>query len=329
MTATAQRAQTYRDAVGSALADEMRSDPSVLLLGEDVGAAGGVFKATGGLLEEFGPVRVRDTPISEQAIIGGAMGAAMLGWKPVAEIMFADFAGVCYDQIANQLAKHSFLTGMQVSMPVTIRLANGAGLGFGSQHSQAVENWFLGEPGLKICVPSFAADAYALLRQAVQDPGPVLFFEHKGLYPRRDDEGVPVAAGPHGAAVVRAGGDVTIVATQVALRSVLEARPELQRLGIDAEIIDLRWLRPLDLDTVLKSVVKTSRLLCVQEGEAMGGWGEHVVTEVVRSGFSYLDAPPTLLASPPVPLPYAGNLEKRWMPGAEKIVSAAQALTRW
>lgn len=323
---TAQRSRTYRDAICSALADEMRSDPAVLLLGEDVGAAGGVFKATGGLLEEFGPVRVRDTPISEQAIIGGAMGAAMLGWKPVAEIMFADFAGVCFDQIANQLAKHSFLTGMQVSMPVTIRLANGAGLGFGAQHSQAVENWFIGEPGLKICVPSFAEDAYTLLRQAVQDPGPVLFFEHKGLYAKRDDQDVPAPTGPHGAAVVRPGTDLTIVATQAALHSVLEARPELDRLGIDAEIIDLRWLRPLDMDTVLKSVVKTSRLLCVQEGEAMGGWGEHVVTETARSGFNYLDAPPTLLASPPVPLPYAGNLEKLWMPSAEKVVSAAQAL---
>ena len=326
---TAGRSWTYRDAIRSALADEMRSDPAVLLLGEDIAAAGGVFKVTNGLLEEFGPVRVRDTPISEQAIIGGAMGAAMLGWKPVAEIMFADFAGVAYDQIANQLAKHSFLTGMQVSMPVTIRLANGAGLGFAGQHSQAVENWFIGEPGLKICVPSFAADAYTLLRQAIQDPSPVLFFEHKGLYPRRDDEGLPAVAGPHGAVVVRPGGDVTIVATQAALRCVVEARPELERLGVDAEIIDLRWLRPLDIDAVLKSVVKTSRLLCVQEGEAMGGWGEHVVTEVVRSGFGYLDAPPTLLASPSVPLPYAGGLEKRWMPSAEKVVTAVQALVQW
>lgn len=326
---TAQRSWTYRDAIRAALADELRADPKVLLLGEDVAAAGGVFKVTNGLLDEFGPVRIRDTPISEQAIIGGAIGAAMLGWKPVAEIMFADFAAVAYDQIANQLAKHSFLTGMQVSTPVTVRLANGAGLGFAGQHSQAVENWFIGEPGLKICVPSFAADAYTLLRQAIQDPAPVLFFEHKSLYPRRDDEGVPAPAGPHGAAVVRAGGDITIVATQAGLRSVLEARPELERLGVDAEIIDLRWLRPLDMGTVLKSVVKTSRLLCVQEGDAMGGWGEHVVAEVARSGFSHLDAPPTLLASPPVPLPYAGGLEKLWMPSPEKVVTAVQELVRW
>lgn len=328
MTTTAKSSWTYRDAIRAALADEMRADPAVVLLGEDIAAAGGVFKVTGGLLEEFGPVRVRDTPISEQAIIGGATGAAMLGWKPVAEIMFADFAGVCFDQIANQLAKHSFLTGMQVSTPVTIRLANGAGLGFAGQHSQAVENWFLGEPGLKICVPSFAGDAYGLLRKAIQDPGPVLFFEHKALYARRDGD-EPVAASPEGAAVVREGNDITIVAAQHGLRCAVEAGPELARRGVDAEIIDLRWLRPFDGEAVLKSVQKTSRLLCVQEGEAMGGWGEHVVTEIVRTGFGHLDAPPSLLASPPVPLPYASPLEQWWMPSAERITEAAQALAEW
>jgi len=215
---------TYREGVIRALEEELERDDRVLLLGEDVGAAGGVFQATAGLFERFGPRRVRDTPISEQAIVGCALGASVTGLRPVAEIMFADFAGVCFDQIANQLAKYRYMTGGQTAVPVTIRMANGGGVGFAAQHSQAVENWFLNVPGLKICVPGTPADAYGLLKAAIRDDNPVLVFEHKQLYPSRgpvpDADGL-VELGK--AAVVRTGSDITVVATQLMRHRALDA----------------------------------------------------------------------------------------------------------
>lgn len=319
---------TYRDAVREALADEMRADPSVVLLGEDVAAAGGVFKATDGLLAEFGRQRVWDTPISEQAIVGAAIGAAMLGLKPVAEIMFADFAAVCFDQIANQLAKHSYLTGGQIGLPVTLRLSNGAGSGFAAQHSQPVENWFIGQAGLKVCVPSSPMSVYSHLREAIRDPEPVLIFEPKSMYGLGAEREINIGEVIGQSMIRRHGRHVTVVAIQMGLRSSMEAAERLAQDGIEIELIDPGTLRPLDMGPIIDSVMKTGRLACVEEGEAMGSWAEHVVGRVVREAFHYLDAPPLLVSSPPVPVPYARALEMRWVPNTEDIASRVKELAR-
>lgn len=315
---------TYREAINHALADELAADDDVFVLGEDVGAAGGVFKATEGLFERFGSQRVFDTPISEQAIVGTAIGAAVHGLRPVAEIMFADFAGVCFDQIANQLAKYRYMTGAQVTLPVTIRLGNGGGTGFGAQHSQPVENWFLNIPGLKLAVPASPADAYGLLRSAIRDPNPVLVFEHKGLFNVKGELGdlVPLGA----AAVVRDGTDVTIVATQLMLHRALRAADQLADEGIDAEVIDPRTLVPLDIATIAESLEQTSRLLVVQEASANGSWGASLVSRLVEEHFDSFDAPPRLLAAPDTPIPYAESLETAWLPSVDGIVASAREL---
>ena len=312
---------TFREGVTRALAEELERDERVLVLGEDVGAAGGVFQATAGLFDRFGPRRVRDTPISEQAIVGCALGASVTGLRPVAEIMFADFAGVCFDQIANQLAKYRYMTGGQTSVPVTIRMANGGGVGFAAQHSQAVENWFLNVPGLKICVPGTPADAYGLLKAAIRDDNPVLVFEHKRLYPERgpvpDGDGV-VELGR--AAIVRTGSDVTVVATQLMRHRALAAAEVLAGDGIDIEIIDPRTLVPLDLETIVGSVTKTGRLVCVQECPPGGSWGATVVASVVEQAWESLDVPPRLVSGDESPIPYAGSLEDEWLPSVDRIV---------
>jgi pyruvate dehydrogenase E1 component beta subunit len=312
---------TFREGVTRALAEELERDERVLVLGEDVGAAGGVFQATAGLFDRFGPRRVRDTPISEQAIVGCALGASVTGLRPVAEIMFADFAGVCFDQIANQLAKYRYMTGGQTSVPVTIRMANGGGVGFAAQHSQAVENWFLNVPGLKICVPGTPADAYGLLKAAIRDDNPVLVFEHKRLYPERgpvpEGDGV-VELGR--AAIVRTGSDVTVVATQLMRHRALAAAEVLAEDGIDIEIVDPRTLVPLDLETIVGSVTKTGRLVCVQECPPGGSWGATVVASVVEQAWESLDVPPRLVSGDESPIPYAGSLEEEWLPSVDRIV---------
>jgi pyruvate/2-oxoglutarate/acetoin dehydrogenase E1 component len=312
---------TFREGVTRALAEELERDERVLVLGEDVGAAGGVFQATAGLFDRFGPRRVRDTPISEQAIVGCALGASVTGLRPVAEIMFADFAGVCFDQIANQLAKYRYMTGGQTSVPVTIRMASGGGVGFAAQHSQAVENWFLNVPGLKICVPGTPADAYGLLKAAIRDDNPVLVFEHKRLYPERgpvpDGDGV-VELGR--AAIVRTGSDVTVVATQLMRHRALAAAGVLAEDGIDIEIVDPRTLVPLDLETIVGSVTKTGRLVCVQECPPGGSWGATVVASVVEQAWESLDVPPRLVSGDESPIPYAGSLEEEWLPSVDRIV---------
>ncbi len=316
---------TYREAVTMALAAEMERDETVWLLGEDIGAAGGVFKATDGLFETFGERRVRDTPISEQAIIGCAIGSAVTGMRPVAEIMFADFAGVCFDSIANQLAKYRYMTGGQVTVPVTVRLLNGAGLGFGSQHSQPVENWFLNFPGLKVCVPGTPADVYGLLRSAIRDDDPVLVFEHKALYSMKGELDTDAAPTPIGKAeIVREGGEVTVVATQMMRRRALEAADGLADAGIQIEVIDLRTLVPMDLETVLGSLERTGRLVCVQEGPALGGWAGSLVSQVVDNAFDLFDAPPRIVSAEPTPIPYAGPLEDAWAPDAGRIRRAVE-----
>ena len=314
---------TYREAVNRAIAAELEADDDVFLLGEDVAAAGGVFKTTEGLHERFGGRRVLDTPISEQAIVGTAIGAAVQGLRPLAEIMFADFAGVCFDQIANQLAKYRYMTGGQVQLPVTIRLANGAGAGFAAQHSQPVENWFLNVPGLKIVTPATPADAYGLLRAAIRDPDPVLFFEHKSLLnvkgPLPDASDV---ARLGRAEVVRSGEDVTVVASQLMRHRALEAAHVLAAEGIDVELIDPRTLVPFDFEAVRRSVERTNRLVVVQEATFAGSWGATLAARVAIEAFESLDGPPAIVGGDDTPVPYSGVLEDAWLPDAQRIAEA-------
>ncbi len=318
---------TYREAVAEGLAREMRRDPAVVCLGEDIGAAGGVFKTTVGLQAEFGPDRVRDTPISEQAIVGMAMGAAMTGVRPVAEIMFSDFLACCWDYLANEIPKMRYMTGGQVTIPLVVRTANGGGLGFGAQHSQSVENWALAVPGLKIAAPSTPADVIGLLAAAIRSDDPVVFFEHKGLFasrgePAPDDHFVPLGK----AAIARSGTDVTVVALAATVPIALAAAQELESSGASVEVIDLRCLVPLDMATVLASVQRTSRLLIVEENPYQGGWGGTVASIVADEGFELLDAPIRRVAAACVPLPFADALEDEVIPTTEKVSAALRAL---
>jgi pyruvate/2-oxoglutarate/acetoin dehydrogenase E1 component len=317
---------TYKQAITRAMADALADDERVFVIGEDVGAAGGAFKTTDGLFERFGGERVLDTPISEQAIVGTAIGAAVQGLRPIAEIMFADFAGVCFDGIANQMAKYRYMTNGQVTMPVTLRLANGAGGGFGAQHSQSVENWFLNVVGLKIAVPATPADAYGLLRAAVRDPDPVLFFEHKGLFNLRGELAAePPALELGQAEIVRAGEHVTVVATQAMRHRALEAAELLAGEEVSVELIDPRTLVPFDMATVAGSVDRTNRLVVVQEASAGGSWGETLIATLLQGGFESLDAPPRLVAAGATPIPYARPLEDAWIPSVETIADAIRA----
>jgi len=321
---------TYRDAVAEGLAREMRRDPAVVCLGEDIGAAGGVFKTTVGLLAEFGPERVRDTPISEQAIVGMAMGAAMTGMRPVAEIMFSDFLACCWDYLANEIPKMRYMTGGQVTIPLVVRTANGGGLGFGAQHSQSVENWALAVPGLKVVAPSTPADVVGLLAAAVRSDDPVVFFEHKGLFaskgePAPEDHFVPLGQ----AAVVREGSDVSIVGLAATVPIALAAADELATTGVAAEVIDLRCLVPLDMATVLDSVRSTSRLLIVEENPYQGGWGGTVASIVADEGFELLDAPIRRVAAECVPLPFADALEDEVIPTVAKVTTALRSLLEY
>ena len=316
---------TYREAVAEGIAREMRRDESVVCLGEDIGAAGGVFKTTVGLFEEFGPGRVWDTPISEQAIVGAAMGAAMTGIRPVAEIMFSDFLACCWDYLANEIPKVRYMTGGQVTVPLVVRTANGGGLGFGAQHSQAVENWALAVPGLKIVAPSTPADVVGLMAAAIRSDDPVVFFEHKALFASKG----PPAPADHvlelgRAGVVREGTDVTIVALASTVPLALSAAEQLAGEGVSAEVIDLRCLVPLDMRTVLDSVGRTSRLVTVEENPYQGGWGGTVVSIVADEGFELLDAPIKRVAAASVPLPFADALEEQVIPTVDKLVTATK-----
>ncbi|MFF7867661.1 alpha-ketoacid dehydrogenase subunit beta [Streptomyces qaidamensis] len=321
---------TYRDAVAEGLAREMRRDASVVCLGEDIAAAGGVFKTTTGLLEEFGPGRVWDTPISEQAIVGAAMGAAMTGMRPVAEIMFSDFLACCWDYLANEIPKVRYMTGGQVTVPLVVRTANGGGLGFGAQHSQATENWALAVPGLKIAAPATPADVVGMLAAAIRSDDPVVFFEHKGLFATK---GPPPPAGHvvelGRAAVVREGADVTLVALASTVPLALKAAGVLSGEGIEAEVIDLRCLVPLDAATVLASLRRTSRLVTVEENPYQGGWGATVVSVVADEGFGLLDAPVRRVAGECVPLPFADALEQQVIPTVDKVVTEVRRLAAY
>ena len=313
---------TYREAVRDGIAQEMRRDEDVVFLGEDVAAAGGVFKTTVGLLEEFGPDRVRDTPISEQAIIGAAMGASMTGLRPIAEIMFSDFFAVCWDLVANQIAKTRYMTDGQCSFPLVLRSANGGGSRFGAQHSQSVENWAMAIPGLKVVAPSTPADVKGLLAASVRDPDPVMFFEQKSLYAVKGEVPDGEHVEPLGvASVVRDGDDVTIAALAAMVPRALKAADTLaDEHGISAEVIDVRSLVPLDTQTLFDSVSRTGRLVTVEENPRLCGWGAELSSIVAEELFWDLEGPIVRVTTPHIPLPSADALEDAVMPSAERIV---------
>ena len=312
---------TYRAAVARGIAQEMRRDPNVVMLGEDIAGAGGVFKTTAGLLDEFGPDRVIDTPISEQAILGAAMGAAMTGLRPIAEIMFADFFAVCWDIVANQIAKARYMTDGQVDCPLVVRAGNGGSVRFGAQHSQSVENWAMAVPGIKVVAPATPHDVVGLMAAAVRDPDPVLFFEHKGLLASKADVGDGEIVEELGRArVVRTGSDCTVVALALMVPRAVEAAERLAGEGIETTVIDLRSLVPLDVSTVLESVASTSRVFTVEENPQLAGWGAELAAIVADEGFWSLDGPIRRITTPHLPLPAAGNLEDLAIPSVERIV---------
>ncbi len=311
---------SYRDAVAYGIAQEMRRDPNLVMLGEDIAAAGGVFKTTVGLLDEFGPDRIRDTPISEQAILGAAMGAAMTGVPVIAEIMFSDFLAVCFDILANQMAKTRYMTDGQVTIPVVVRTANGGGARFGAQHSQSVENWAMMIPGLKVVAPSTPADVVGLMAASIRDPDPVLFFEHKALMANKAQVPDGELVDELGTAkVLREGSDVTIAALALMVPRALEAAERLAESGISAEVIDVRSLVPLDTKTLLDSVAKTGRFFTVEENPRLCGWGAELVSIVGEEAFWDLDGPSIRITTPHIPLPSAAALEDLALPSADRI----------
>jgi pyruvate/2-oxoglutarate/acetoin dehydrogenase E1 component len=317
---------TYRAAFAAAIAQEMERDESVVLVGEDIGAAGGVFKLTEGLFAKFGPRRVRDTPISEQAIVGAAMGAALTGLRPIAEIMFSDFFAVTWDMVVNQIAKASYMTGGQVSLPLVLHTANGAGLRFGAQHSQSVENWAMAIPGLKVVAPSTALDAAGLMAAAIRDPDPVIFCCHKALLATKGEIPDGEVIDTLGTArILRPGKDATIVALANMVPRALEAANQLAASdGLDLEVIDLRSLVPLDTATILESVGRTARLFTVEENPRLLGWGAEIASIVADEGFYSLDAPIVRITSPHVPLGAAASLEDLALPSVERITDTVR-----
>ncbi|MGB4907179.1 MAG: alpha-ketoacid dehydrogenase subunit beta [Tabrizicola sp.] len=313
---------TYREAVARGIAQEMERDRNVVFLGEDIAKAGGVFKATVGLYEQFGPLRVRDTPISEQAILGAAMGAAMTGLRPIAEIMFSDFLAVCFDYVANEMPKLAYMTNGQLTCPLVIRTGNGAGVRFGAQHSQSIENWTMMIPGLKVVAPSSPVDVIGLMAAAVRDNNPVIFHEHKALYAVKGEVPDGEIVDTLGTAkILRPGRDCTILALALMVPRALEAAGILARdHGIDAEVIDVRSLVPLDTQTMLGSVAKTGRLFTVEENPRLLGWGAEIASIVADEGFWDLDGPIVRITTPHIPLHAADQLEDLALPSAARIV---------
>ncbi len=318
---------TYRAAVARAIAQEMERDPNVILIGEDVAAAGGVFKTTEGLQQRFGPNRVRDTPISQEAIIGGIMGAAMNGLRPIGEVMFSDFLATCWDMVANQIAKTRYMTGGQVELPLVIRTANGGGTRFGGQHSQSLENWAMAIPGLKVVAPSTPRDVIGLMAAAVRDPDPVVFFEHKKLFSSKQDVPDGEIIDQLGEAKVRiSGSDVTIVALAAMVPVAVNAATLLKSSGVSAEVIDLRTLVPLDTKVILESVSRTGGLVTVEENPRLCGWGAEITSIVAEECFWQLDGPIVRVTTPHIPLPAAPELEDLAIPSPENVVEAVLRL---
>ncbi len=319
---------TLRDALRDAMAEEMRRDPDVFLMGEEVGQYQGAYKVSRGLLEEFGPRRVVDTPITEHGFAGMGVGAAMAGLKPIVEFMTMNFAMQAIDHIINSAAKVHYMSGGQISAPIVFRGPNGAASRVGAQHSHDYSSWYANVPGLKVIAPYDAADAKGLLKAAIRDPNPVVFLEHELLYghefdvPEGDDHIVPIGK----AAIKREGSDVTITAHSRMVGFALKAAEELAQLGISAEIVDLRTLRPLDTATVIESVKKTNRLVTAEEGWGPMGVGAEIIAAVIDQAFDWLDAPPARVHQKDTPLPYAANLEAMSLPNVADIVAACRAV---
>jgi pyruvate dehydrogenase E1 component beta subunit len=316
---------TYRDAVARGIAQEMRRDERVVLIGEDIAGAGGVFKTTVGLLDEFGPRRVIDTPIAEQAILGAAMGAAMTGLRPVAEIMFSDFFAVCWDLVVNQMAKTRYMTNGQVSLPLVVKTGNGGALRFGAQHSQAIENWAMAIPGLKVVTPSTPTDVVGLMAAAIRDDDPVLFFEHKGLYASKGE--VPdgeIVDSLGTARIRRPGRDATVLALGLMVPRALDAAEQLAQKGIDVEVIDVRSLVPLDTRTIFDSLARTGRLFTVEENPRLLGWGAEIASLAVDECFWDLDGPVQRITTPHIPLPAADSLEDLVIPSADLVATTVE-----
>lgn len=319
---------TYAQAINDALKLEMQRDPTVFITGEDVGLFGGCFGVTAGLYEAFGAKRVRDTPITESAIIGSAVGAAVGGLRPVAELMFVDFIGVALDQLYNQAAKMKYMFGGKARIPLVLRTACGAGIGAAAQHSQCLEAWFMHVPGLKVVMPSTPADAKGLLITAIRDDNPVVFLEHKLLYGLsgevpEGDYSIPLGQ----ADIKRQGSDATLVATAAMVHKALEAAEKLAAEGISVEVIDPRCLLPLDETTILESVRKTHRLVIVHEEVKFAGSGAEIAAIVAEKAFDYLDAPILRVAAPFTPVPFSLVLEQEYIPSVEKIMAAIKTVT--
>lgn len=322
------RELSFSEAIREAMCEEMRRDPGVFLMGEDVGVFGGVWGVSQGMLQEFGPARVRDTAISEAAIVGSALGSAMTGMRPIAEIMFADFLMCAGDQIVNQVAKARFMSGGKANVPLTIRITSGAPGSAAAQHSQSGEGWFMNVPGLKIVVPATPADAKGLLKTSLRGEDPVLFFEHKMLYamkgPVPEDPDFTVPFGE--AAVVREGRDVSIIAIGIMVHKAMEAATILAREGLQVEVIDPRTLVPLDKESLLRSVAKTGRVVIAHEAHKRAGPGAEIAAMLAEEGVEYLDAPILRVAARNVPLPYSPELENYVLPGVEDLVAAVHSM---
>jgi pyruvate dehydrogenase E1 component beta subunit len=330
MSQNGQRELTYLEAVREALILEMRQDPEVFVIGEDVGVYGGAFGATRGLLEEFGPERIRDTPISEAAIAGAATGAALMGMRPVMEIMFMDFLTISMNQLVNQAAKIRFMFGGKASIPMVVRAPAGSGTGAAAQHSQSLEAWFIHTPGIKVVAPSTAADVKGLLVSAIRDNNPVIFMEHKLLYRTKGPVEEALYTIPLGQAEVkRKGRDLTIIAYSIMVPRALEAADELAKEGIEVEVVDPRTLKPLDTETIVQSVAKTGRVLITHEAPRTGGFGAELAAVIADSeAFDYLDAPIRRLTGRDIPIPYNRTLERATVPQVEDIVAAARTLAQ-
>jgi pyruvate/2-oxoglutarate/acetoin dehydrogenase E1 component len=328
--ATTTREITYLQAVREALQQEMRRDERVFIIGEDVGVYGGAFGVTLGMVDEFGEERVIDTPISEYGIAGAITGAALVGMRPVGEIMFMDFTALAMEQLVNQAAKMRFMFGGAISVPFVLRTPAGSGTGAAAQHSQTLENWFVHVPGLKVVMPSTPYDVKGLLLASIRDDNPVIFVEHKLLYKTKG----PVSEEPYtiplgSAEVKREGRDLTIVATSIMVKRSLEAAEQLAREGIEAEVVDPRTLKPLDKETIVRSVSKTGRVLIVHEACRTGGYGGELAAVIAGSeAFDYLDAPIVRLAGRDIPIPYNRTLEYHTVPQVENIVAAARELAQ-
>ncbi|RFB35583.1 alpha-ketoacid dehydrogenase subunit beta [Brevibacillus sp. VP] len=317
---------TYLEAVREAMSQEMRVNPDVFLMGEDIGIYGGAFGVSRGMIEEFGPERIRNTPISEAAIAGAAVGAAMTGMRPIMELQFSDFVTIAMDQLVNQAAKNRYMFGGKGKVPMVVRTPSGSGTGAAAQHTQSLEAWMAHIPGLKVVQPSTAYDVKGLLKAAIDDNNPVIFYEHKLLYKISGDVPEESYSIPLGVAdVKREGTDVTIVATAIMVHKALEAAAELEKEGISVEVIDPRTLVPLDTDTIIRSVKKTGKLIVVHEAVKFGGFGGEIASMIAESeAFDYLDAPIRRLGGKWIPMPYNPILEKAAIPQVPDIIQAVK-----